>query len=1115
MKEVDSSIESGLNMHSDKGVRASSLQSLWREGDYWAVRFGGQEARMRDSKGLAYLAQLLQHPDREFHALDLYRLIELPAASRPGTPDPGSELRPDSGRGAGPALDSKAKAAYLARIEELREELADAEKWNDLEKAARARAELEALADQMAESVGLGGRDRPMASDAERARQNVSRAIHKAVRAIGAEIPPLGAHLERAIKTGTFISYRAASDAPVAYLSKPPSAEALVPPDQSGRPLPTGIVTFLMTDIEGSTRLWERYPNEMESALSRHDRLIQDLVERHMGILIKTKGEGDSTFSVFGRATHGASCAIDVMRALLREDFGLHLKVRMALHSGEAEVREEEYFGPAVNRCARVREIVHGGQIVISTSTYELVRDRLAKGASIRDLGMHQLRDLERPEPLYQLVHPDLPQDFPPLRSTLWRPHNLPAQLTSFVGRDAELSKIPQLLREARLVTLTGAGGSGKTRLAVEAASQNLSDWPDGVWLVDLAPILEPDYVSRAVALALGVKETPRRPVIEDIIERIGDGRTLLIFDNCEHLLDRSAEIVSSLLQSSEGLSVLATSREPLGVMGEITFRISSLALPDEGVTFEQIRYADSVRLFIDRARASFTNFQLGPETASAVAYICRRLDGLPLAIELAAARIKMFSVHDLAANLEDTFKLLSGGLRASLPRHRTLEATVSWSYDLLTDRQKAFFDRLSVFSGGWTLDSGLEVLGNLGWDRQAVMEDLESLIDKSLVVRDELPGGRVRYRMLETLRQYGSANLAESGRIAEARDAHLDWMRRVAQEADAKLDGPQAPSYLDLLEEELDNLRSALEWSIASAKPDEGFEIAAAGFGNFWLWRSHLPEARSWMKRLLDLSADASPLHAKALHCAGRLAFQSGDWDEGVAFAERARDMYRAVGDPAGEARSILYVAMNKWSSDAAEEIEQLIEEALEPARRAGQPVELALALGLMALWLAPIDTDRARQFGDEAAKFADISRSLNWIAHVREFRAHVAIFSGDLDAAAELLTGAIPLYNEVGNRSCGAHCLETVAAYMAERGDLERAGELLGAMEAERETLGSAPPAYERIGYERGMRAVRGGLDESSLNKAWEQGRSLDYQEAMSRALGFLEVANQRGHT
>ena len=452
---------------------------------------------------------------------------------------------------------------------------------------------------------------------------------------------------------------------------------------------PTGTITFLFTDIEGSTKLWQDQPQAMQSALARHDALLRQAVELHDGFLIKTTGDG--VYAAFATASDALAAALAAQCALQTElwDLTAPISVRMGLHTGSAEEREGDYYGAVINRVARLMAVGHGGQTLLSDVTQALTRDLLPPAASLLALGEHRLKDLSRPEPVFQLLHPSLPANFPPLRSlnNPGLPNNLPQQMNSFIGREKEMAEIKALLAKTHLLTLTGIGGSGKTRLSLQAAADLLDGEGDGVWLVELAALADPALVPQTVAQVLGVKEEAGQPIQRTLAEALKPKRLLLILDNCEHLISACASLAADLLRSCPGLHILASSREPLNVVGEQTYRVPSLSLPDprRARTVESLSQYEAVRLFIERAQAVQPTFTVTDQNAPAVGQVCFQLDGIPLAIELAAARIRSLSVEEVNARLDDRFRLLTGGSRTALPRQKTLRALVDWSYGLLT----------------------------------------------------------------------------------------------------------------------------------------------------------------------------------------------------------------------------------------------------------------------------------------------------------------------------------------------------------------------------------------------------------------------------------------------
>jgi predicted ATPase/class 3 adenylate cyclase len=594
--------------------------------------------------------------------------------------------------------------------------------------------------------------------------------------------------------------------------------------------LPTGAVTFLFTDIEGSTRLWETHPEAMRVALARHDALIRSVIVDANGYVFKTVG--DAFCAAFATATDAVFAALSAQRALDAEPWPeqTRIKVRMALHTGAAESRDGDYFGPSVNRVARLLSTGYGGQILLSQATYELCRDALPEATSMRDLGAHRLKDLGRPEQVYELQGPGRRSDFPPIRSLSTHPNNLPRQLTTFIGREKEISELEALLVKNRLLTLTGSGGSGKTRLGLQVAAESLAQFPDGAWFVELAQVAKPDLVAQTVATVLGVMEEPGKPILLTLTRHLESKRLLLVLDNCEHLLDACANLADVLMRQCPDVRILASSREALGIAGEQTFRVPSLSLPDrkQKQTVEMLATYESVQLFIDRARLVRADFEVTHRNAPALASICCQLDGIPLAIELAAARVLTLSIEEIDHKLDQRFRLLTGGSRTALPRHQTLRALIDWSYELLNASERRLLQRLSAFAGGWTLEAAEQISAGNTVAAGDVLDLLTSLSNKNLIGSDQTDG-RSRYRLLETVRQYAREKLLDSGDAEHVRQRHHDYYLALAEDAESKLTGAEQAQWLQRLEEEHDNFRSALEWSLVAAGSEGGLRLCGA----------------------------------------------------------------------------------------------------------------------------------------------------------------------------------------------------------------------------------------------------------------------------------------------
>lgn len=562
--------------------------------------------------------------------------------------------------------------------------------------------------------------------------------------------------------------------------------------------LPTGTVTLLLADVEGSTRLWETKPEQMAAALAVLNHTVDEAVAAHGGVRPLEQGEGDSFVTAFARASDAVACALALQRAPLAP-----IRLRIGVHTGEVQLRDDaNYAGPTINRTARLRDLAHGGQTVLSGATEPLVADRLPDGVWLADLGSYPLRDLPRPERVMQMCHADLRNDFPPLRvRRVAVSHNLPAQLTKFVGRQAQLAALCQLVAGNRLVTLTGAGGAGKTRLGMELTSLLTNEFSDGVWYIDLAPITNSAVAPVTVARSLGLPDQPGRSTMELLQRFFAEKRMLMLLDNCEHLLDACVTLVVELLASCPQLTVLATSREPLGVAGELSWRVPSLNVVDE-----------ALELFADRARRVRPEFAITAENTAVVEEICRRLDGMPLAIELAAARIRALSLTQIRDSLHDRFRLLTGGARTAVRRQQTLWASVDWSHALLTEPERVLFRRLAAFAGGFDLDGAQAVGADSDVERYQLVDQLSLLVDKSLVVADDTGEG-MRYRLLETVRQYAQEKLGESGEADEVRTRHRDYYTATAAELESRQESGDE-SLLVWAQTEIDNLVAAFMWS-------------------------------------------------------------------------------------------------------------------------------------------------------------------------------------------------------------------------------------------------------------------------------------------------------------
>jgi predicted ATPase/DNA-binding SARP family transcriptional activator len=855
-------------------------------------------------------------------------------------------------------------------------------------------------------------------------------------------------------------------------------------------PDPCGTLTFLFTDIAGSTRLWEEHPEAMQGALARHDRLLREAIERYGGEVFKSFG--DQCCAVFGMAPAALAAALAAQQALHGvgallvgalpgaegHPQGVPLRVRMALHSGIAQERDGDYFGPALNRIARLLEAGHGGQVLLSRATQELVRDSLPEGADLLDLGEHHLRDLVRPEQIYQLSHPDLPGQFPPLHGFRGQLHNLPAPSTALLGRDELVAALRERLQrdEVRLLTLTGPGGTGKTRLGLEVAAELLGQFTDGVYLVDLAPLRNPHLVGAAIAQVLGVRETGGQPLIESLKGHLRDRQLLLVLDNFEHLLP-AAPLVAELRAVAPGLKVLVTSRAPLRLQGEKEYPVPPLPVPAEGVRgwglgagAERVRLtgpnpqpptpnplADcpSVQLFFQRAHDVRPDFALTPTNAPAVAEICCRLDGLPLAIELAAARSGVLTPQQMLPRLEQRFELLVSRSRGTDPRHRSLWAALDWSYQLLAPELQRLFARLSIFRGGWTLEAA-EAVCNSGFgpatpktdvppplsaiqnpkskiQNATALQYLEQLQESSLVQTAET-AGEMRFHLLETLREYGAEQLAPEERSALAR-RHARFFLALAETAERELTQADQGFWLDRLEREQDNIRMVLAWSIGDGasypadgearsegpSPVElGLRLASA-LEEFWPTRGFLQEGQAQLLRLLAQPGAAAPtaVRARGLSTAGVLTLFRGELEAARALFEESLAIWRRLEDRAGIATVLARLgrlAADQWDWTTAR---ARVEESVALWRALDDPAGIANALSLLA--------EVCRQEGDPAAARALIEENLAiWrelgdrgrLMAELDTLARAAMQHGDFGAARRAIEESLAVARELGHK-------------------------------------------------------------------------------------------------
>ena len=879
---------------------------------------------------------------------------------------------------------------------------------------------------------------------------------------------------------------------------------------------PTGTITFLFTDIEGSSRLWERYPVDMGPALSGHDAVLRNAIEGRGGYIFKTAG--DAFYGAFETAAGALAAAADAQRALFKHEWGETgpLRVRMAIHTGGAEFRENDYFGPTMNRAARLLSAGHGGQVLLSFASEELVRDHLPASASLRDLGERRLKDLNRPERIFQLIVEGLPTEFPPLRSMEVVPNNLPVQLTSFVGREREMTEVKRLLGTTHLLTLTGTGGTGKTRLSLQVAADILETFTDGVWLVELATLSEPDGLVEAVVGVLGVREEPGNPLQATLVNYLRAKNLLLILDNCEHLIAAVARLSDTLLRACANLRILASSREGMGIAGETTWAVPSLSLPDmwrnqltNGELVEALSQYEAVRLFIDRALAVQPSFTITNENAPAVAQICWRLDGIPLAIELAAARVKVLTLDQIATRLDDSFRLLTGGSRTALPRQQTLRALIDWSYDLLSDSEKKLLRRLSVFVRGRTLEAVEAVCSGDGVEEYDVLDLLTQLVDKSLVTREEETGGEEpRYYILESVWQYGRIKLEEAGELAAVRDRHLGYFLQFAEGAEPNLYRADQIAWLEKLEFERPNLRVALEWSAESPnRAEEGLRLAGA-LSRYWEVRSHFKQGREHYTAVLSRpeAAAHTRARAKALTGAGRLAWCQDDDTAARDYFHEALEIYRVLGEKREMAFVLAYLAFVERSEGEMERSRRYFDEAFAISQELNDRMLLAIVdSGRGTLAMEDGNLQLSRELKEKSLKvFREIGDTyvvglLSWSL------SRALMYLGDYANARALLEECVATSRQLRNKWSIPYYLEGFGEVAMGEGKAKRAAKLFGAGEALREKIGLAPsPPRDRLFYDKAVQAIREALPSDEFEAAWSLGRGMKAEQALAYALG-----------
>lgn len=868
---------------------------------------------------------------------------------------------------------------------------------------------------------------------------------------------------------------------------------------------PRGTVTFLFTDIEGSTRLLQSLGECYPELLSKHNELLRSKCRDAGGVEVGS--DGDALFFAFGRATDALSAAVAAQRAIAAHPWprSSSPRVRMGIHTGQPDLTDAGYVGLDLHRVARVTAAAHGGQVLLTQSTLDLVAGSCPEGTGFKELGEHFLNDLEQPLRLYQVLAPGLQDEFPAVRSLNAEKNNLPRQLSSFVGRRREIEEILSALGSSSLTTLVGMGGAGKSRLALQVAAEGMPMFPDGVWLVKLAGLSDPARVAQAVAGTLGVREQPGRALLVTLCDALAPKSLLLVLDNCEHLLEECAGLAVSLLDAAPHLKILATSREPLGVPGEMAYAVPPLALPEYSGPPQpkDLLRCESAALFVERARLVNRQFEVTGQNSEAVARLCGLLDGIPLAIELAAAWTRMLPVDQILQRLQGRLPQLSDRQRASNTRHRTLEASMDWSFNPLAEAEKAVLRRLSVFAGGFSLEAVEAVCVGDPVDQDDVLDLLARLVDKSLALV-ERQNERVRYRLHEIVRQYGGRRLDEADEAAIFHHRHIDYFVGFAEAAEAELKGAGQPAWLDRLEQDHDNLRVAFERA-RSAGDDEARLRLATALWRFCEVRGYVTEGRELLGAAITAGVQAPLiLRAKALDADGRLAWRQGGYEGAVARFQESLALWREAGDRAGEANALHGLARAKTNLGRYEEARALAAESLALEDRLGDPQGIATSLNTLGeIARAEGDYERAAEHYDKCLglfrRIGDAAASVSMLHNL----GHAALARGRDREAEDFFAEALRLAAGLKDQMGVCHMLSGLAGVATHRGHAPCAAWLLGAAERARDLGGYIRERVDQAAFDRDLATTRRALDDATFQELWARGGAAPLDSAVAFAL------------
>lgn len=870
---------------------------------------------------------------------------------------------------------------------------------------------------------------------------------------------------------------------------------------------PSALTTFLFTDIEGSSRLWEQHPERMGPALERHDAISRAAVEENRGVVVKMLGDG--LHAAFSDPLDAIGAALRLQQALDNPDatHGLPLRVRCGLHVGMHQRRDGDFFGNTVNRAARIMSAAHGGQVLVSEATAALIKERMPDGIALRDLGSVRLHDLASPERVYQIVHPQLRQEFPALRSLELIPNNLPQQLTSFIGREHALAEAKKLLQKTRLLTLLGAGGLGKTRLSLQVAADVVDHYPDGVWFVELAAVRDEQLVAQAIASVLNVKEEAGHPVLDALVKFVKDRKLLLILDNCEHLVHGCAEVAKALLLAGPRLTILATSRERLNAAGEVTYPVPALTVPDpqRENKVAALREYEAVHLFVERAMAVQPHFRLSYQNAAAVADICYRLDGIPLALELAAARVRTMSVENIAGRLSDCFRLLTVGDRTALPRQQTLRASIDWSYNLLSEAERTLLRRLAVFAGGWTLEAAESVCAGNGLHEKNILELLMCLVEKSLVIAES---EGERYRLLETVRLYAEEQLIQSGEEESVRTRHLAFYLALAEQASEELVGPAQGVWLTRLDLERENILSAHRWCDRAKEGVRPGLRLVFSIKHYCHYRGLLDLGYRMMDEALSRpgAEERTLTRSRVLFGAGQLGCFMGHYGEALRYLDESLSIAREIGDTQRVAAVLQPLGIASLGLGDVTTARRYLEEALALAQELGEKRQFASAMNALAqLHRMESNLDAAEPLYESFLTLARELGDRELIAIGLLNLAMVAIGRGSGGRPREMLREVLAIVDEIGSKPVAQSALEVCAGLAASRKDWGHAALFFGAAEKHMQTTGLRRDPVDETFLTPLISKAKGALG-NAFAADETAGRALPSEEVMMRARAWL---------